>query len=88
MNGVNQGIGKVGHWPFFFPSPYFFRSMMTLGMDGGEHMVVGKLAIKSFKDEFIANSTYGHRLTYSNNDNVMNHLTNILTNIIMISNAK
>ncbi len=51
-------------------------------------MVVGKLAIKSFKDEFIANSTYGHRLTYSNNDNVMNHLTNILTNIIMISNAK
>jgi hypothetical protein len=32
---------------------------MALGMDGGEHMVVGKLAIKSFRDEFIANSTYG-----------------------------
>jgi hypothetical protein len=29
---------------------------MALGMDGREHMVVGKLTIKSFRDEFIANS--------------------------------
>jgi hypothetical protein len=59
---------------------------MALGMDGGKHMVVGKLAIKSF-GEFIANSTYGCCLTYNNN-NVTNHLINILTNIIMKSNAK
>jgi hypothetical protein len=61
---------------------------MPLGMDGGEHMVVGKPTIKSFRDEFIANSTYGHCLAYNKNDNVMNHLINILTNIIMKSNAK
>ncbi len=51
-------------------------------------MVVGKLTIKSFRDEFIANSTYGRCLAYNNNDNVMNHLINILTNIIMKSDAK
>jgi hypothetical protein len=61
---------------------------MPLGMDGGEHMVVGKLTIKSFRDEFIANSTYGRCLAYNNNDNVMNHLINILTNIIMKSDEK
>jgi hypothetical protein len=60
---------------------------MTLEMDGEEHLAVGKPTTKSCKDEFIANSTYGHRLTYINN-NVMNHLINILTNIIMKSNAK
>jgi hypothetical protein len=60
---------------------------MALGMDGGKHIVVGKLAIKSFRDEFIANSTYGCRLAYNNN-NVMNRLINILTNIIMKSNEK
>jgi len=88
VNWVNWGIGKVGHWPNIFPSPYFVRSNMALGMDGGEHMVVGKLAIKSFRDEFIANSMYGRCLAYNNNNNVMNHLINILTNIIMKSNAK
>ncbi len=88
MDGVNWGIGKVGHYPKNFPSPHFVRSNMALGMDGGEHMVVGKLAIKSFRDEFVANSTYGRRLTYNNNNNVMNCLINILTNIIMKSNAK
>ncbi len=87
MNGVNWGIDKVGHWLNFFPSPYFVRSNMALGIDGGKQMVVGKLAIKSFRDEFIANSTYGCHLAYNNN-NVMNHLINILTNIIMKSNAK
>jgi hypothetical protein len=63
---------------------------MALGMDGGKHMVVGKLAIKSFRDEFITNSTYGCHLANNNNNNnnVMNHLINILTNIIMTSNAK
>jgi hypothetical protein len=61
---------------------------MTLGMDGGEHMVVGKPTTKSFRDEFIANSTYGRHLAYNSNNNVMNHLINILTNIIMKSNAK
>jgi len=62
---------------------------MALGMDGGEHIVVEKSAIKSFRDEFIANITYGHCLAYNNNNNnVMNHLINILTNIIMKSNAK
>jgi len=61
---------------------------MALGMDGGEHMLVGKPAIKSFMDEFIANSTYGRRLAYNNNYNVMNHLINILTNIIMKANEK
>jgi hypothetical protein len=88
VNGVNWEIGKVGHWPNFFPSPYFVRSNMALGMDGGEHMVVGKLALKSLRDEFIANSMYGRCLAYNNNNNVMNHLINILTNIIMKSNAK
>jgi len=87
VNGVNWGIGKVGHWLNFFPSPYFVRSNMALRMDGGKHMVVGKLAIKSFRGEFIANSTYGCRLAYNNN-NIMNNLINILTNIIMKSNAK
>jgi len=57
-------------------------------MDGGEHMVVGKPTTKSFRDEFIANSTYGRHLAYNSNNNVMNHLINILTNIIMKSNAK
>jgi hypothetical protein len=61
---------------------------MTLGMDGGEHMVVGKLTTKSSRDEFIANSTYGRRLAYNSNNNLMNRLINILTNIIMKSNAK
>jgi hypothetical protein len=61
---------------------------MALGMDGGEHMVVGKHAIKSFRDEFITNSTFGCHLAYNINDNVMNHLINILTNIIMKSNEK
>jgi len=64
---------------------------MALGMDGGKHMVVGKPAIKSFRDEFITNSTYGCRLAYknnNNNNNVVNHLINILTNIIMTSNEK
>jgi hypothetical protein len=61
---------------------------MALGMDGGKHIVVGKLAIKSFRDEFITNSTYGCRLAYNNNNNVINHLINILTNIIMKSNEK
>jgi hypothetical protein len=55
---------------------------MALGMDGGEHMVVGKPTIKSFRDEFIANPTYGRHLDCNNND-VMNHLINILTNNIM-----
>jgi hypothetical protein len=41
---------------------------MALRMDGGEHIVVGKLAIKSFRDEFIANTTYGHCLAYNNNN--------------------
>jgi len=87
VNGVNRGIGKVSHYPIFFPSPYLVRSTMALGMDGGKHMVVGKSAIKSFRDEFITNSTYGCRLAYNNN-NVVNHLINVLTNIIMTSNAK
>jgi hypothetical protein len=61
---------------------------MPLGMDGGEHMVVGKLAINFFRDEFIAHSTYGRCLAYNKNDNVMNHLINFRTNIIMKSNTK
>jgi hypothetical protein len=43
---------------------------MALGMDGEEHMVVGKLAIKSLRDEFIANFTYGRCLDCNNNNNV------------------
>jgi hypothetical protein len=56
---------------------------MALGMDGGKHTIVGKPVVKSFRDEFIANPTYGCRLGYNNNNNVMNHLINILINNIM-----
>jgi len=46
VNGVNIGIGKVGHYPKFFPSPYLVRSTMALGMDGGKTHVSWEIGNK------------------------------------------